>query len=99
MKPRIVVLGAGFGGMELATILSEHVPDEADVTGKGSCFIDFCADRFGRVDIDFLSGHSPTGTFHEPSPLLRAEKEHFGSSRRARWFGRAAEVAAGVVAR
>lgn len=59
-------------------------------TGKGSCFIEFGAGRIGRVDIDFLSGPSPTGTFREPSPLLRAEKEHFGSSRRARWFGETA---------
>ena len=27
------------------------------------------------------------GTYHEPSVALRADKEHFGSSRRARWFG------------
>src|SRR5215211_820605 len=32
MKPRIVILGAGFGGMGLSTLLSEEVPDEADVT-------------------------------------------------------------------
>jgi sulfide:quinone oxidoreductase len=56
-------------------------------TGKGSCYIEFGGDRVGRVDIDFLSGPTPTGTFQEPSPLLRADKEHFGSSRRARWFG------------
>jgi sulfide:quinone oxidoreductase len=56
-------------------------------TGKGSCYIEFGGDRVGRVDIDFLSGPRPTGTFQEPSPLLRADKEQFGSSRRARWFG------------
>ena len=58
-------------------------------TGTGSCYIEFGADRIGRVDIDFLSGPTPTGTFREPSPALRAEKEEFGSSRRSRWFGRA----------
>ena len=35
-----------------------------------------------------LLGAQATGTYHEPSVALRAEKEHFGSSRRARWFGR-----------
>jgi sulfide:quinone oxidoreductase len=55
--------------------------------GLGSCYIEFGAGRVGRVDVDFLSGPSPTGTFHEPSGALVAEKEHFGSSRRARWFG------------
>lgn len=56
--------------------------------GTGSCYIEFGAGRIGRVDIDFFSGPAPTGTYHEPSIALRTEKEHFGSSRRARWFGR-----------
>ena len=55
--------------------------------GLGSCYIEFGAGRVGRVDVDFLSGPKPTGTFHEPSAALVAEKHHFGSSRRARWFG------------
>jgi sulfide:quinone oxidoreductase len=55
--------------------------------GAGSCYIEFGAGRIGRVDVDFLSGPHPTGTYHEPSVALRAEKEQFGSSRRARWFG------------
>jgi sulfide:quinone oxidoreductase len=56
--------------------------------GLGSCYIEFGAGRVGKVDVDFLSGPKPTGTFHEPSAALVAEKEHFGSSRGARWFGR-----------
>ena len=55
--------------------------------GRGSCYIEFGGGRVGRVDVDFLSGPTPTGTFNEPSAALGAEKEHFGSSRRARWFG------------
>jgi sulfide:quinone oxidoreductase len=60
-------------------------PDAYD--GLGSCYIEFGAGRVGRVDVDFLSGPKPTGTFQEPSAALVAEKEHFGSSRRLRWFG------------
>ena len=56
--------------------------------GTGSCYIEFGADRIGRVDIDFLSGPAPTGIYRAPSVALRAEKQHFGASRRARWFGR-----------
>ena len=52
--------------------------------GRGSCYIEFGSGRVGSVDIDFLSGPSRTGTFNPPSPALVAEKEHFGSSRRAR---------------
>jgi sulfide:quinone oxidoreductase len=56
--------------------------------GTGSCYIEFGAGRIGRVDIDFLSGPSPTGVYQAPSTALRADKQLFGSSRRARWFGR-----------
>ena len=54
--------------------------------GRGSCYIEFGAGRVGRVDVDFLSGPKPTGTFQEPSAGLVAEKQHFGASRRSRWF-------------
>jgi sulfide:quinone oxidoreductase len=57
-------------------------------TGRGSCFVEFGAGRIGRVDVDFFSGPTPTGTFQEPSAALRAEKDHFGATRRARWFDR-----------
>jgi sulfide:quinone oxidoreductase len=56
--------------------------------GLGSCYIEFGAGRVGRVDIDFLSGPKPTGTFRAPSAALATEKHDFGSSRSARWFGR-----------
>jgi sulfide:quinone oxidoreductase len=55
--------------------------------GRGSCYIEFGEDRVARVDIDFLSGPERTGEFREPSPAYVTEKEQFGSSRRARWFG------------
>ena len=61
---------------------------ESDLyAGAGSCYIEFGAGRIGRVDVDFFSGPKPTGTYHAPSVALRADKEHFGASRRARWFG------------
>ena len=55
--------------------------------GQGSCYIEFGAGRVGRVDVDFLSGPKPTGTYHAPSVELVADKVEFGASRRARWFG------------
>ena len=55
--------------------------------GRGTCYIEFGDGRVGSVDIDFLSGPTRTGTFNAPSAALVAEKERFGSSRRARWFG------------
>jgi len=55
--------------------------------GAGSCYVEFGANRVGRVDIDFFSGPSPTGSLFGPSVAMAADKQHFGSSRRARWFG------------
>jgi sulfide:quinone oxidoreductase len=55
--------------------------------GRGTCYIEFGRGRVGSVEIDFLSGPTRTGTFHAPSDALVAEKEHFGASRRTRWFG------------
>jgi len=61
--------------------------DAEGYQGRGSCYIEFGAGRIGRVDVDFMSGPQPTGTFQAPSETLVAEKQEFGSSRRARWFG------------
>jgi sulfide:quinone oxidoreductase len=55
--------------------------------GTGSCYVEFGGGRVARVDVDFLGGPKPTGTFTAPSAELVAEKQLFGSTRRARWFG------------
>ena len=70
----------------IASARSGEQPEPYD--GRGSCYIEFGSGRVGRVDVDFLSGPKPTGTFQAPSSALVAEKQHFGSSRRALWFGR-----------
>ena len=56
-------------------------------TGRGSCYVEFGAGRVACVDVDFLSGPAPTGSFMDPSVALADEKKFFGSSRRAHWFG------------
>jgi sulfide:quinone oxidoreductase len=60
--------------------------DPGEYDGLGSCYIEFGAGRVGRVDVDFLSGPKPTGTYHEASQALVEEKRQFGSTRRERWF-------------
>jgi sulfide:quinone oxidoreductase len=57
--------------------------------GRGSCYVEFGHGQVGRVDVDFLSGPKPTGTFQQPSAALVEEKTHFGASRLQRWFGSA----------
>ena len=58
-----------------------------EYNGFGTCYLEFGGGRIGKVEVDFFSGPTPTGTYYEPSVALRADKENFGSSRRARWFG------------
>jgi sulfide:quinone oxidoreductase len=71
----------------IAQIERGEEPGE-EYDGLGSCYIEFGGGRVGRVDVDFMSGPKPTGTFHAPSQELVAQKQEFGASRRARWFGR-----------
>jgi sulfide:quinone oxidoreductase len=72
------------------TIIANHrgASNPQDYDGLGACYIEFGGGRIARVDIDFLTGPEPTGTFQAPSAALVAEKATFGSSRRARWFAR-----------
>jgi len=57
--------------------------------GQGICYVEFGHNQVGRVEVDFLTGPKPVGTFQAPSEALVAEKADFGASRLARWFGRA----------
>jgi sulfide:quinone oxidoreductase len=54
--------------------------------GQGACYVEFGHNQVGRVDVDFLTGPKPTGTFQPPSEALVAEKANFGASRLKRWF-------------
>ena len=87
--PKAGVFSEGAARIVAATIIADVQGGEqpSAYKGAGSCYVEFGADRVGRVDVDFLSGSSPTGNFIEPSVALVGEKQHFGSSRRARWFG------------
>src|SRR5260370_2759560 len=54
MKKRVVVLGAGFGGLELSTLLSEAFGDDIEVTliDKGDAFY------FGFSKLDVMFGRT-----------------------------------------
>jgi sulfide:quinone oxidoreductase len=87
--PKAGVFSEGAARVVAASLIAELQGGErpSAYAGAGSCFVEFGRGRVGRVDVDFLSGPSPTGSFIEPSAALVREKLHFGSSRRARWFG------------
>jgi sulfide:quinone oxidoreductase len=57
--------------------------------GAGNCYIEFGRGLVGKVEANFLGGPAPTAELVGPSRELAAEKEEFGSIRRARWFGSA----------
>ena len=88
--PKAGVFAEGAARVVAASLLArlQNIGRPEAYDGRGSCYVEFGAGRVGRVDVDFLSGPKPTGTFHEPSIALVSEKHEFGSSRRARWFGR-----------
>jgi sulfide:quinone oxidoreductase len=87
--PKAGVFSEGAARVAAASILADLRGAErpAAYTGEGTCYVEFGAGRVGRVDVNFLSGPKPTGRFTEPSVALVREKQQFGSSRRARWFG------------
>ncbi|HEX7290762.1 MAG TPA: FAD-dependent oxidoreductase [Conexibacter sp.] len=88
--PKAGVFAEGAARVAAKGILAQLRGDDppAPYDGIGTCYIEFGGDRIGAVTVDFRSGPRPTGVFGVPSPELRAEKERFGSDRRARWFGR-----------
>src|SRR4029079_11107668 len=55
MKLRVIVLGAGFGGLELTTILSDNLGDRLDLTliAQNETFY------FGFSKFDVMFGHKP----------------------------------------
>jgi sulfide:quinone oxidoreductase len=60
--PRVLILGAGFGGLELATLLSESAGDEFDVTlvDKSDAFV------FGYSKLDVLFGRETADAVRLP---------------------------------
>jgi len=55
--------------------------------GSGICYAEFGAGLVSKVEVNFLSGPSAQAERHEPSRAFAADKEEFGRTRRARWFG------------
>ena len=65
---KVLILGAGFAGLELATVLSDEVPDEVEVTivDSSDAFV------FGFSKLDLMFGR--TGSGRRTDPLLAARQ-------------------------
>lgn len=87
--PKAGVFAEGAAKIAAASIIATFNGQETKLgyTGTGSCYIEFGEQRVARVDVDFFSGPKPFGTHYEASTTMAKDKEAFGSSRRARWFG------------
>lgn len=87
--PKAGVFAEGAAKVVAQSLIAELADGEKPpgYVGAGACYVEFGAGTVGRVDVDFFSGPSPTGSYSEASEALAAEKGEFGSSRKARWFG------------
>ncbi|HEY2726575.1 MAG TPA: FAD-dependent oxidoreductase [Parafilimonas sp.] len=87
--PKAGVFAEGAAKIAAASIIAEFQGNKNDkaYAGAGSCYIEFGNGEVARVDVDFFSGPKPFGIHHEASDELVIDKEHFGTSRKQRWFG------------
>lgn len=87
--PKAGVFAEGSAKIVAAALIAQVQRGEepAPYNGAGACYVEFGAGQVGRVDVDFFSGPSPTGTFAAASADLVKEKHAFGATRRSRWFG------------
>ena len=86
--PKAGVFAEGAGKIAAEAILAtyRHGEFSSSYKGTGSCYVEFGQGKVGRVDVDFFSGPAPRGTHTEATEAIAIEKEHFGSSRKERWF-------------
>jgi sulfide:quinone oxidoreductase len=87
--PKAGVFAEGAAKVAAASIIAAFKSDGEPLPykGNGTCYVEFGNGQVGQVYVDFFSGPSPFGTYTEASAELVAEKEYFGTSRKARWFG------------
>jgi sulfide:quinone oxidoreductase len=87
--PKAGVFAEGAAKVAAASIIADFESGEqpSPYKGNGICYVEFGDGRVGKVDVDFFSGPAPFGSYTEASAGLVEEKQLFGSSRKARWFG------------
>jgi sulfide:quinone oxidoreductase len=72
---------------EIAAAISGAGPP-APFEGSGVCYAEFGAGLVSKVEVNFLRGDGPEAQRYDPSREYALEKQEFGATRRARWFGR-----------
>jgi sulfide:quinone oxidoreductase len=59
----------------------------APYEGWGICYAEFGDGLVSKVEVNFLGGEAAAAKRNDPSREYAAEKQEFGATRRARWFG------------
>ena len=86
--PKAGMFAEGAAKTAAAHILSQvkGLPAPEIFDGKGICYVEFGEQHTARVDVEFLTGPS-NGKYTPPSLEIAREKEQYGKTRSARWFG------------
>jgi sulfide:quinone oxidoreductase len=72
---------------DIAATISGGEPP-APYEGSGICYAEFGGGLVSKVEVNFLLGDAPAAQAHGATLAHAAEKDEFGATRRARWFGR-----------
>ncbi|HEY2565674.1 MAG TPA: FAD/NAD(P)-binding oxidoreductase [Acidimicrobiales bacterium] len=88
--PKAGVFAEGQADVVASSIIAAAADGQASETygGHGQCYLEFGHGQVARVDVTFLTGQPPTGTYEAPSSGLADQKAEFGSTRIRRWFDR-----------
>jgi sulfide:quinone oxidoreductase len=87
--PKAGVFAEGQAAVVADRIIATVRGGDADgYDGRGVCYLEFGTEGVAVVDVTFVPGQAPVGHLEGPSEDLTAQKQAFGTSRVARWFGR-----------
>jgi len=87
--PKAGVFAEGQAAVVADRIIATVRGGEANgYSGRGVCYLELGTAGVAVVDVTFVPGHAPVGHLEGPSADLTAQKQAFGTSRVARWFGR-----------
>jgi sulfide:quinone oxidoreductase len=72
---------------DIAAVISGAEPPPP-FQGAGVCYAEFGSGLVSKVEVSFLRGEGPEAQRYDASREYALEKQQFGATRRARWFGR-----------
>ncbi len=87
--PKAGVFAEGAARIAADSIIADfnNIEHTSSYAGHGTCYIEYGEDMIGKVEVDFFSGPSPVGVHTPASVELMKEKDDFGATRVAKWFG------------